>query len=104
VLIKPLGTLEEDELWLVDGAAVRALYDHNFTQGGHHHRYRWIPRRHIWIDDAVVESERSHVIAHEIHELELMRTGMSYYDAHDRALALEKWLRTSALKKRSRAA
>jgi hypothetical protein len=72
---------------------VRDHFDPNFTHGGHHWRYRFIPRRHIWIDDAVATRELEYTVAHEAYELHLMRSGMSYDDAHDRALAVEKSLR-----------
>jgi hypothetical protein len=97
VLRQPLGAAAATTLWLVDGRAVRDLFDPNFTEGGHHLRYRFIPARHIWIDDALVATEREFVIAHEAHELELMRQGMGYDDAHDRALILERRLRRAAL-------
>jgi hypothetical protein len=95
-----IGEVPEADLWLVDGRAVRDLFDPNFTEGGHHLRYRFIPRREIWIDDALVASERHFVIAHETHELDLMLEGMAYYPAHDRALELEKRLRRTGARRR----
>ncbi len=91
---KLVGTLDRDQVWIVDGRGVRDRFDPNFTQGGHGLRYRFIPRREIWIDDAIAERELDPTLAHEAHELALMRAGMSYYDAHDRALAFEKKLRS----------
>jgi hypothetical protein len=93
VLRHHLGVLDGDAIWVVDGRAVRDRFDPNFTHGGHHWRYRFIPRRHIWIDDAVVERELEFTLAHEAHELALMRAGMKYDDAHDHALLVEKSLR-----------
>jgi len=87
------GRLDDDEIWIVDGRAVRDHFDPNFTQGGHHWRYRFVPRRQIWIDDAVAERELEYTLVHEAHELHLMRRGMSYDDAHERALTVEKELR-----------
>jgi hypothetical protein len=87
------GRLDDDEVWIVDGRAVRDHFDPNFTQGGHHWRYRFVPRRQIWIDDAIAERELEYTLVHEAHELHLMRRGMSYDDAHERALAVEKDLR-----------
>jgi hypothetical protein len=89
------GRLDDDEVWIVDGRAVRDHFDPNFTQGGHHWRYRFVPRRQIWIDDAVAERELEYTLAHEAHEVALMRRGMSYDDAHERALVVEKSLRRS---------
>src|SRR5262249_7589988 len=75
------GRLDDDEVWIVDGRAVRDHFDPNFTQGGHHWRYRFVPRRQIWIDDAVAARELEYTLVHEAHELHLMRRGMSYDDA-----------------------
>ncbi len=99
VLKTPLAQLDGDEIWIVDGRAVRDRFDPNFTHGGHHWRYRFIPRRHIWIDDAVAERELDFTLAHEAHELELMRAGMSYDEAHEHALAVEKSMRRAWTKK-----
>jgi hypothetical protein len=91
-----LGRLDSgDDVWIVSGRGVRDHFDPNFTQGGHGLRYRFIPRREIWIDDAIAERELDPTLAHEAHELELMREGMAYYPAHDRALALEREVRLS---------
>jgi hypothetical protein len=87
------GRLDDDEVWIVDGRAVRDHFDPNFTQGGHHWRYRFVPRRQIWIDDAIAARELEYTLVHEAHELHLMRRGMSYDDAHERALTVEKDLR-----------
>jgi hypothetical protein len=86
-------TQPPDQVWIVDGRGVRDRFDPNFTQGGHGLRYRFVPRREIWIDDAISERELEPTLGHEAHELALMREGWSYYDAHDSALAFEKKLR-----------
>jgi hypothetical protein len=86
-----VGRIDDDAVWIVDGRGVRDHFDPNFTQGGHHWRYRWVPRREIWIDDAIAHRELEYTLAHEAHELRLMREGMPYNDAH--ALAVEKALR-----------
>jgi hypothetical protein len=93
VRLYQLADVEGDQFWLVDGKGVRDLFDPNFTEGGHALRYRFIPRREIWIDNALVEQEREFVFAHELHELELMRNGVDYDAAHERALELERVLR-----------
>jgi hypothetical protein len=96
-----IGFLDGDAVWIVDGSEVRARFDPNFTHGGHAWRYRFIPRREIWIDDAVAERELDVTLAHERHELVLMRDGMRYDDAHELALAVEKRLRKRPLRARA---
>jgi hypothetical protein len=92
-----LTEIEGEQVWLVDGKGVRDFFDPNFTEGGHALRYPFIPRREIWIDDALIEREREFVLAHEFHELDLMRGGLTYDTAHKRALELEEILRRTAL-------
>jgi hypothetical protein len=90
-LLRPprwLGPVGES-VWLVRGRDVRDAYHPDFTEGGHGLRYPFIPRREIWIDDALRVSERGAVIVHEVVELRLMRRGLSYDQAHPHASAAE---------------
>ena len=89
-----LGSAGGRAVWLVDGCAVRTRHHIDFTLGGHGHRYRFIPRGEIWIDDAVAPAERSAIVHHEAVEVELMAAGMSYAAAHARASAAEVALRS----------
>jgi hypothetical protein len=77
-----LGAAAGREVWLVDGAQVRATRDLNFTLGGHRLRYRFIPRDEIWIDDAVAPAERAAILHHEAVEIAHMERGLSYPEAH----------------------
>lgn len=88
-------------VWIVDGRSVRDFCDPNFTQGGHGLRYRFIPRREIWIDDAIAARELEPTLAHELHEVRLMRAGLTYHQAHDRALAFERRVRRRQRMKRA---
>ena len=81
-------------VWLVDGTYVREAYDLDFTQGGHHYRYGWIPVNEVWIDDALHADERPYVIAHEAVERRVMAfTGATYEIAHEIASRVERGLR-----------
>ena len=84
-----LGAVDRRDVWLVDGCAVRTRFHLDFTLGGHGFRYRFIPRREIWIDDAVAPAERPAILHHEAVEVELMARGMRYVDAHARASTAE---------------
>jgi hypothetical protein len=78
------------EVWLVDGTYVREAFDIDFTQGGHHYRYKWIPEKEIWIDDSLHTDERPFVILHEAVERKLMKTGgLTYEVAHEIASRIE---------------
>lgn len=74
---------------LVDGTFVRDHFDSDFSQGGNGYRYKWIPKSEIWIDEQINPNERPFIVYHECTEAELMRGGMSYDRAHDRAKKLE---------------
>ena len=77
-------------IWIVNGKLVRKKYYIDFTQGGHHWRYRWVPENEIWIDNALPPDELDYVILHELNEMYLMMTtGMDYPSAHDRSASLE---------------
>jgi len=92
-----LGEEDGRESWLVDGRAVRDLAYVDFTLGGHGYRYRFIPRREVWLDDAVRPSERAYILHHELVELNLMASGgLSYDAAHARASRAEITMRQKA--------
>jgi hypothetical protein len=66
----------------VDGCRVRTSFCLDFTLGGHGFRYRFIPRREVWIDDAVAPLERPAVLHHELVEVAHMLRGKRYDEAH----------------------
>ena len=69
-------------VWIVDGELVRDLFDIDFTEGGHHLVYRFVPQDEIWIDDSLSEKELRFVLLHELHERNLMAKGWDYESAH----------------------
>ncbi len=81
------------QVWMVSGRLVRSVYDIEFTEGGHEHVYEYIPRGEVWIDDDIHENERGFVLFHELYERNLMKNGMDYDTAHDRASKKEKHYR-----------
>jgi hypothetical protein len=74
---------------LVNDTKVRDRFDSDFSQGGNGYRYRFIPKREIWIDSEVNQEEWPLIAFHECREAELMKSGMSYSRAHDTAKRLE---------------
>jgi len=74
----------------VDGDQVRREIDPSFSSGGHHEVYDYIPPFTIWIDAAVVELERPHIVVHEFVEWMLMYVSkMSYDFSHNVAVTFE---------------
>jgi hypothetical protein len=74
---------------LVDGTYVRNHFDSDFSQGGNGFRYRFVPRREIWLDADINPTERPFIAFHECQEVERMRMGYGYSRAHDQAKHLE---------------
>jgi hypothetical protein len=76
-------------VWVVNGRMVRSVFDIVFTEGGHDYVYEFVPENEIWIDDAIVEVERSYVLLHELHERNRMAKGWTYNKAHAESSRLE---------------
>ena len=72
-------------IMLVDGTHIRNRYDSDFSQGGNGYAYDFIPDDEIWIDEQIDGVEWPFIAFHECEEAELMRAGMSYDKAHERA-------------------
>src|ERR1700690_2359391 len=89
-----MGMREGFNVWIVDGEAGRRDVYPSFLYGGNPQRYPFIPQKEIWIDNAIAADEFEYTVAHEILERSLMsRQGMTYDDAHNRALKLERRMR-----------
>jgi hypothetical protein len=81
-------------IWIVDGLIVRNKIFNEFLYGGNNERYPFIPHNEIWIDNAISAEEYKYTVAHELNERNLMaKKAMSYDEAHDSSLALERRLR-----------
>jgi hypothetical protein len=81
------------EIFIVDGTYVRDKWDSQFIQGGHKLRYDFVPEGEIWIEASLHYDERPYVIFHECLEIVLMKKGLDYDQAHDKAKRAENKLR-----------
>ena len=78
------------KIYLVDGESVRI--DHiKYVAGGNGYAYDWIPKDEVWIDENQKDkpNDMEGTILHELYEIELMKEGMSYDEAHELADAKE---------------
>jgi len=91
--LRSLGTRSNLAIWLVDGKYVREHCYADYTQGGHEFIYDFIPVNEVWIDDDLSSDERPFVIAHEVYERSLMKSGINYDHAHTWANRIESSLR-----------
>ena len=81
------------KIMFVDGQYVRDKLSIDFTMGGHHWVYGFIPKNEIWIDKSLTEKDVEATIAHELAEAPKMRKGMSYGKAHEKANKVEEQYR-----------
>ena len=91
--LKLLGDIKTKlSVWSIDGCLVRTLFFIDFTEGGHHYIYDFIPENEVWIDNDLLSEEIPFVLLHELHERKLMKKlGWKYHRAHRHASQLE-WL------------
>ena len=75
-------------VWLVDGAAVRAVFSDDFTDGGNGRAYRWMPRNEVWLEDDLGQ-DQDYIELHELTEWNWMGRGEAYSQAHHKASRLE---------------
>ncbi len=89
-----MGVRDGFDIWIVDGGTVRREIYPEFLFGGNPQRYLFVPRREIWVDNAVAAEEFAYTVAHELRERGLMaHKKISYEDAHRLALDLEHSMR-----------
>jgi hypothetical protein len=98
VYVEPYVNLPDEkfpvQVWRIDGCMVRSYYKTDYTEGGHHYVYPWVPRPEIWVEADLEKTELPYVVAHEYTELRLMRDkGLSYDEAHEIAAKVEYQLR-----------
>lgn len=80
-------------IMLVDGTHVRDTWESDFSQGGNGWVYSFVPKHEIWIDWCIPEEEWPFIAYHECVEVEAMRRGLTYSQAHERAKRREDRLR-----------
>jgi Zn-dependent metalloprotease len=85
------------KVYLVDGSQVR-IVDLEFTEGGHHYRYNFIPDGEIWIEKMKNANEQPFTLLHELTEYLNMMKGQDYDSAHNSANTIEKYYRCNFLK------
>lgn len=80
-------------IWIVNEEEIRNQLFIEFTEGGHDLVYPWIPENEIWIGDDVKVKERVFIILHELIERRLMKKGLNYNKAHEKATFFEQMVR-----------
>lgn len=89
VYVKKLINVGGLDVVVINGKAVRDLYYIEFTEGGHHFVYDFVPVKEVWLDDDLSAGEREFVLLHELHERYLMAKGFDYDSAHRSSSIIE---------------
>ena len=76
--VKKLQTIQDFEIYQVNGHYIRDNTDREFTNFGQHYRFPFIPTHEFWIDKECGSDETKYFIDHMIVEWHLMRDGKSY--------------------------
>jgi hypothetical protein len=84
------------KIFIVDDTHVRDKWNCIFIQGGHKLRYDFVPKGEIWIAASIPEDELPFVLHHECVEIELMKKGLDYDQAHEKAKRAEDKMRRAA--------
>ena len=87
--VQKLADIESPHIWIVRGELVRDLFFIDFTEGGHHFVYDFVPYNEVWLDNDLVPAEREYVLLHELHERCLMFKGWTYEHAHNSSSYIE---------------
>ncbi|MFA5776426.1 MAG: hypothetical protein WC988_02635 [Patescibacteria group bacterium] len=89
VYVHRLTKGESPQIWIVNGELIRDMFFINFTEGGHHFVYDFVPYNEIWLDNDILPKEREFVLLHELHERYLMFKGWTYNHAHNSSSYVE---------------
>lgn len=73
-----LGRFRDYDVYSVNGAAVKLLYDIDFVEGGNFRAYKYVPEGEIWIDNNLDNSDMKFTLSHEYFEAEMMKDGLQY--------------------------
>jgi hypothetical protein len=92
--LKSYGKFGEVYAWVVDGEYIRAELDEEFTDGGQHYNFSFIPENEIWVDEEKVPGETQFYVDALLVERRLMKAGKSYKAAAKAGDAVERRERT----------
>lgn len=76
--LKKFTTVDGFTVWIVDGPYIRTHIDEEFTNFGQHYRFKFIPKKELWIDHEHAFGEIEYFIDHLLVEYRLMAEGKSY--------------------------
>jgi|SRR3989344_7602819 len=88
--IKRFCKISVFNVFIVDGNYIRKNINEEFTNFGQSYRFNFIPKNEFWIDKESTPGEEKYFIDHLLVEHRLMKEGMSYKKAIEKADLVEK--------------
>jgi hypothetical protein len=90
IYIGKIRSLNNKDIWRVNGKYIRENFDPDFTNFGQHYAYpKFIPKNEFWLDREFAGGEEHYFIANLFVEHELMSKGYNYAAAHGEAQKVE---------------
>ena len=85
-----MGSLDEYTVYAMPFDPLMLKYTMDIVIAGNPMRYEWLPKDVIIVDEDFYITEDKHDLLHEVVECRLMKSGMTYDNAHDLANTYEK--------------
>jgi len=79
--LKKIRKIGNYTAWLVDGNYVRKNIDEEFTNYGHHYKFKFIPENEFWIDHENVAGEEKYYIDNMLAIMKSIKKGKTYNEA-----------------------
>jgi len=78
--LKKLCEIGNIKCWIVDGTYVRNHIEKEFTNFGHHYRFKVIPENEFWLDKESADGEERYYLCN-VKTIEAIKKGKSYKEA-----------------------
>jgi len=95
--IRKIEQISRYSVWLVDGDYIRKNISEDFVNYDQHYHLSFIPENEYWIDEENIHNEQRYYIDHLLVENRLMRAGISYEKAYEKAAAVERRERSKSI-------
>jgi len=88
--IKKIAQILEINVWLVNGEFIRKNISEDFVNYDHHYHLGFIPRNEFWIAKGASTGEMKCYMDRMLTEYMLMKNGVSYEEASEKAASIER--------------
>jgi hypothetical protein len=88
--LKKICDIDKFSVWTVDGKYIRTNIEEEFTNYGHHYRFKFIPENEFWIDKEANGGEEKYYIDSMLVMTRLLAKGVSHKEAVKKADQIER--------------